>query len=205
MYKRQNLNKYKYDKAIRSKKREEFNISEDTLVIGHIGRFVTQKNHVFLIEIFNELHKKNKNSKLILAGQGPLLNSIKAKVGKLSLTDSVLFLGQRLDAHELYQMFDVFLLPSLYEGLPVVGVEAQAAGLYCLFSDDMTKETRILTSTRFMSLNQSAETWANTLLNEEAVFIRKDTREEISINNFNIELEANKLERYYSQLYKENS
>lgn len=116
------LDKFKYDKKIRDKKRKELGIKEDTIVIGHIGRFVAQKNHTFLIDIFNQFHKKEKNSILLLAGQGPLQEEIKNKVRELGLDDSVRFLGQRNDANELYQAFDVFLLPSLYEGLPVVGV-----------------------------------------------------------------------------------
>lgn len=153
------LDKFKYDKKIRDKKRKELGIKEDTIVIGHIGRFVVQKNHTFLIDIFNQFHKKEKNSILLLAGQGPLQEEIKNKVRELGLDDSVRFLGQRNDANELYQAFDVFLLPSLYEGLPVVGVEAQASGLLCFFSDDMTKETKVLDSTVFMSLSNTAEEW----------------------------------------------
>ena len=130
------LDKFKFDKKIRNKKRKELNVSDDMLVIGHIGRFVEQKNHRFLIDIFNEIYKKNNKSILLLAGQGPLVEGIKEKVDKLGLIDNVLFLGQRNDASELYQAFDVFLLPSLYEGLPVVGVEAQAAGNLCYLSND---------------------------------------------------------------------
>ncbi len=151
------LDKFKYDKKIKDKKRKELGIKEDTIVIGHIGRFVAQKNHTFLIDIFNQFHKKEKNSILLLAGQGPLQEEIKNKVRELGLDDSVRFLGQRNDANELYQVFDVFLLPSLYEGLPVVGVEAQASGLLCFLSDDMTKETKVLDSTVFMSLSNTAE------------------------------------------------
>ena len=106
------LDKFKYDKKIRDKKRKELGIKEDTIVIGHIGRFVAQKNHTFLIDIFNQFHKKEKNSILLLAGQGPLQEEIKNKVRELGLDDSVGFLGQRNDANELYQAFDVFLLPS---------------------------------------------------------------------------------------------
>ncbi len=105
------LDKFKYDKKIRDKKRKELGIKEDTIVIGHIGRFVVQKNHTFLIDIFNQFHKKEKNSILLLAGQGPLQEEIKNKVRELGLDDSVRFLGQRNDANELYQAFDVFFLP----------------------------------------------------------------------------------------------
>lgn len=191
------LDKFKYDKKIRDKKRKELGIKEDTIVIGHIGRFVAQKNHTFLIDIFNQFHKKEKNSILLLAGQGPLQEEIKNKVRELGLDDSVRFLGQRNDANELYQAFDVFLLPSLYEGLPVVGVEAQASGLLCFFSDDMTKETKVLDSTVFMSLSNTSEEWTGEILTNLKDYKRINTKNEVSDNGFDIEIEARKLEKYY--------
>lgn len=191
------LDKFKYDKKIRDKKRKELGIKEDTIVIGHIGRFVAQKNHTFLIDIFNQFHKKEKNSILLLAGQGPLQEEIKNKVRELGLDDSVRFLGQRNDANELYQVFDVFLLPSLYEGLPVVGVEAQASGLLCFFSDDMTKETKVLDSTVFMSLSNTSEEWTGEILTNLKDYKRINTKNEVSDNGFDIEIEARKLEKYY--------
>lgn len=194
------LDKFKYDKKIRDKKRKELGIKEDTIVIGHIGRFVAQKNHTFLIDIFNQFHKKEKNSILLLAGQGPLQEEIKNKVRELGLDDSVRFLGQRNDANELYQAFDVFLLPSLYEGLPVVGVEAQASGLLCFFSDDMTKETKVLDSTVFMSLSNADDEWATSILDNYINFRRKDTTSGITKSNFNIKYETNKLKNKYSEL-----
>lgn len=191
------LDKFKYDKKIKDKKRKELGIKEDTIVIGHIGRFVAQKNHTFLIDIFNQFHKKEKNSILLLAGQGPLQEEIKNKVRELGLDDSVGFLGQRNDANELYQAFDVFLLPSLYEGLPVVGVEAQASGLLCFFSDDMTKETKVLDSTVFMSLSNTSEEWTGEILTNLKDYKRINTKNEVSDNGFDIEIEARKLEKYY--------
>lgn len=197
------LDKFKYDEKVRKEKRKDLNISDDTLVIGHVGRFVEQKNHRFLIDIFNEVHKENENSILLLAGQGPLMDEMKNKVIKLGLEDNVKFLGQRNDVNELYQAFDVFCLPSLYEGLPVVGIEAQATGLLCVFSDDMTKETKILDSTIFLSLNQSAKEWAIKILNSFKRFERKDTKKEISSNNFNIQSEAIKISfKYYNCIKK---
>ena len=196
-----NLDKFKYNKSLRREKRKKLNIKESTLVIGHIGRFVAQKNHDYLIDIFNEIHKKNNNSVLLLAGQGPLMEDIKNKVKELNLDNSVKFLGQRNDANELYQAFDVFLLPSLYEGLPVVGVEAQAAGLLCYLSDDMTKETKVLDITKFMSLNNTPEEWADNILNDVKKYKRIDTSKEMTAKNFNIKEEAKKLEEYYLNLY----
>lgn len=142
-------------------------------------------------------NKKEKNSILLLAGQGPLQEEIKNKVRELGLDDSVRFLGQRNDANELYQVFDVFLLPSLYEGLPVVGVEAQASGLLCFLSDDMTKETKVLDSTVFMSLSNTAEEWTDEILTNLKDYKRINTKSEVSDNGFDIEVEARKLEKYY--------
>ncbi len=195
------LDKFKYNESLRKKKRKELGIKDDALVIGHIGRFVAQKNHDYLIDIFNEIHKKNNNSILLLAGQGPLMEDIKNKVKELNLDDNVKFLGQRNDANELYQAFDVFLLPSLYEGLPVVGVEAQASGLLCYLSDDMTKETKVLDITKFMSLNNTPEEWANNILDDVKKYKRIDTSKEMTAKNFNIKEEAKKLEEYYLNLY----
>lgn len=191
------LEKFKYDAKVRKAKRKELDIDDSTIVIGHLGRFVQQKNHEFLIDIFNEIHKKNKDTLLLLAGQGPLQDQIKEKVNTLGLNDSVRFLGQRKDASELYQAFDVFLLPSLYEGLPVVGVEAQAAGNLCYLSTDMTKETKVLDSTVFMSLANSPEEWATNILNDIKSYKRKNTKKEVSKYGFNIKEEAKKLEEKY--------
>lgn len=191
------LDKFRYDEKIRKEKRKELNIEDSTLVIGHVGRFVEQKNHRFLIDIFNEVHKQHENSILLLAGQGPLMEEIKNKVKLLNLENNVKFLGQRKDINELYQAFDVFCLPSLYEGLPVVGVEAQATGLLCIFSNDMTKETRVLETTEFLSLEQNKKIWANAILLNNKKFKRQDTTKEIEKNRFNIKVEANKLNDYY--------
>lgn len=191
------LDKYKYDEKIRKQKRKEFNIDDDTLVIGHIGRFVEQKNHRFLIDVFNEVHKINQSSILLLAGQGPLIEEMKAKVNMLGLNSSVRFLGQRNDANELYQAFDVFLLPSLYEGLPVVGVEAQAAGLLCVLSNDMTRETKVLDSTIFESLKKDSKHWANMIINSYKTYKRKNSKEEMTKKRFNIKNESKNLESYY--------
>lgn len=190
------LEKFKYDENIRNQKRKELNIEKDTLVIGHVGRFVEQKNHRFLIDIFNEVHNQNNNSILLLAGQGPLMPEIKEKVKQLGLENQVKFLGQRSDINQLYQVFDAFCLPSLYEGLPVVGVEAQATGLLCLFSDDMTKETKVLDTTEFLALNQGAKKWGEVLLNDVNKVSRNEkVKESFEDKGFDIKKESDKL--YY--------
>ena len=199
------LDKFKYNESLRKKKRKELGISEDTLVIGHIGRFVAQKNHTFLIDIFNELHKKNPSSLLLLVGQGPLKEEMENKVKEFKLNGSVRFLGQRNDANELYQVFDVFCLPSLYEGLPVVGVEAQASGILCILSDDMTKETKVLESTKFNSLENNSLNWAELILNSVESYKRSNTSEKMTESKFNIDVEVKNLENYYLKCDKENA
>lgn len=194
------VDKFKYNEKIRKEKRKELNIKDKDLVIGHIGRFVKQKNHEFLIDIFNEIHKQNKNTILLLAGEGPLKEEIEQKAKDLNLEKSVKFLGQRKDANKLYQAMDAFILPSLYEGLPVVGVEAQAAGLPCFFSTDMTKETKVLQTTKFISLTHTPQYWAKEILKQLNSYTRVNTEKEITENNFNIKVEATKLEEQYNKL-----
>lgn len=194
------LKKFEYNEKIREEVRKELNIGEETFVMGHIGRFVEQKNHSFLIDIFYELQKERQNAVLMLVGQGPLQEESKAKVEQLGLKNKVLFLGQRNDAARLYQAMDVFVLPSLYEGLPVVGVEAQAAGLLCVFSDDMTKETKVLENTIFNTLNQSASEWTKTILTESKEYVRGKTSDEMKKKNFDIDTEACRLEKMYYDL-----
>lgn len=194
------LHKFECNEKIREEVRKELNIDEKTFVMGHIGRFVEQKNHNFLIEIFAELYKEKPNSVLMLVGQGPLQDDMKEKVEQLELSNNVMFLGQRNDAARLYQAIDVFVLPSLYEGLPVVGVEAQAAGLLCVLSDDMTKETKVLDTTVFNTLNQSASEWAKTILTKSNEYTRQKTNDEMKNKNFDIDTEACKLEKVYYDL-----
>lgn len=196
------IDKFKYNDTVREEVRKELNIKKDTLVIGHIGRFVEQKNHCFLIDIFNEVYKKNGDILLLLVGQGPKVKEVKNKIEQLGLQKNVLSLGQRNDANRLYQAFDIFVLPSLYEGLPVVGVEAQAAGLLCVFSNNMTKETKVLNTTQFLSLNNTAEIWGETLLQSIKLFQRKDTTDEIRENRYDINIEVKRLEQFYSSKTK---
>lgn len=191
------VDKFKYNEMIRKQKRKELNIKDNQLVIGHIGRFVTVKNHMFLIDVFNEICKKRKNAILLLAGDGPLKEKIQNKVKELGLEKSVQFLGQRDDANELYQAMDAFVLPSLYEGLPVVGVEAQAAGLPAFFSTAVTKETKVLDTTQFIKLTESYKKWASRILKQLTKYKRKDTSSIITTCNFNIIKETEKLENYY--------
>ena len=130
------IDRFLFNENVRMKKRRELGI-KDEIVIGHIGRMSYQKNHKYLIDVFAEILKKRNDSILLLIGVGEKLDDIKKYVEKLGLSEQVRFLGNRADVDELYQAMDVFVMPSLFEGLPVVGVEAQFSGLSCIFSDQV--------------------------------------------------------------------
>lgn len=191
------LSKFNYDSKRRELNRKELGIEDDTLVIGHIGRFVRQKNHNYLIDIFNEVHKENTNSVLLLVGQGPLKEEIKDKVEFLGLSDSVKFLGQRSDVNELYQAFDIFLLPSLYEGLGVVLIEAQCAGCYCIASTEVPTVAQVTNNIYFMSLKQRPIEWALQVL-ERGKHKKTNTYAElIAEKGYDINKEVKRLEHFY--------
>ncbi|HBA37313.1 MAG TPA: glycosyltransferase family 1 protein [Firmicutes bacterium] len=191
------LDKFAYNENIRKAKRKELKIDEDTLVIGHIGRFVEQKNHSFIIDIFDEVHKENPNSVLVLVGQGPLQDEIKEKVHTLGLDESVKFLGQRNDVGELYQAIDLFLLPSLYEGLGMVLIEAQAAGLPCVCSTEVPKIAQVTENVEFVDLQSNLQKWTSKIEENLNFLERHDTIKQISKHGYNIKLEKEMLEKYY--------
>ncbi|WP_078432584.1 glycosyltransferase family 1 protein [Metabacillus halosaccharovorans] len=132
--------KFSFSKKIRDKVRMELGVEEDSLVLGHVGRFNHQKNHEFLIEVFNELKKVDSKAYLVLVGDGTLRYDIEEKVKRLGLEEKVKFLGVRSDINSLLQAFDLFVFPSLHEGLPVTLIEAQGSGLPCLISEYITDE-----------------------------------------------------------------
>ena len=177
--------KFKLNEKIRNNIRQELNI-EDKLVIGHVGRFTNQKNHTFLIDIFNEIHQKNKKTVLMLVGIGEKEEEIREKVKKINIEQNVLFMGFRNNVNELMWAMDIFLMPSLYEGLPVVGVEAQATGMPCFMAKDVvTDEVKITSGVKFISLNESAEKWADEILSSDLK--RKDTEEELKKSGYFID------------------
>lgn len=191
------LQKFTYNEKIREEVRKELNLDEETFVIGHIGRFMEQKNHAFLIDIFNEVQKEKPNSALILAGQGPLQEEIKERVEQLGLRNKVLFLGQRNDANRLYQAMDIFALPSLYEGLGMVAIEAQTNNLHVIASNKVPKEAEISNKIEFIELRK--ELWTERIIELENS--RKD--EYIKKENYfkyDIEEQSKYLEDKYKEL-----
>lgn len=188
--------RFKYDEKVREEMRKEFKIKKKEILFGNVGRFTNQKNHTFLIDIFNEIHNKNKDTKLIMVGIGEKEEEIREKVKNLNLEDSVIFAGFRKDVNKIMQAMDVFLLPSLYEGLPVVGVEAQAAGLPSFTSKDVvTSEVKITDAFEFISLEKSAEEWADTILNSD--LSRRDTKDSLKQAGYFIEDSAKELVNFY--------
>ena len=193
------LQKFEYNEKIREEVRKELNIGEETFVMGHIGRFVEQKNHGFLIDIFYELQKEKQNAVLMLVGQGPLQNEMKAKVEQLGLKDKVLFLGQRNDAARLYQAMDVFVLPSLYEGLGMVLIEAQTSGSYCFASTEVPTIAKVTENVEFLKLEDSPRKWAEEVLKLEN-YRRIGYKEIISKQGYDIKEEVTKLRHKYEAL-----
>ncbi|MCM1139413.1 MAG: glycosyltransferase [Muribaculum sp.] len=160
-----NTSLFGYNLDRREIMRKIFNISGNDLVVGHIGRLCPVKNHTYLINIFKELSKMHPNSKLIIVGVGELEQELKEKVEKLGLKDKTLFLGSRSDTYDIYQAMDIFVMPSIYEGLPVVLVEAQASGLPILCSDTISEMSRLTPYYHTLSIIEDPLVWANHILN----------------------------------------
>ncbi|MDQ0242549.1 glycosyltransferase involved in cell wall biosynthesis [Bacillus fengqiuensis] len=191
-----NVEEFKYDGEMRTKIRNEIDAG-DKLVVGHVGRFNKQKNHDFLIDIFKALHDKHPNSMLVMIGDGHLRSSIEKKVASLELSSSVKFLGVRGDISDIMQGMDLYLFPSLFEGLPVVLVEAQAAGLKCIVSDTITRETDVSGRVEFVSLKESLDEWADRIL--ASSYEHTDTSELLRQNGYDTVTMAKWLTEYYKE------
>jgi glycosyltransferase involved in cell wall biosynthesis len=190
---------FNFNKNKRNEVRRGLSI-QDRFVIGHVGRFSNQKNHSFIIDIFHEIYLKNKNAVLMLVGDGNLQSEIRQKVNRLGLTDSVLFLGIRSDIPDLLQAMDVFLFPSLYEGLPVTLIEAQAAGLKVIASDSISNEVKITNQLEFNSLSENAKVWSQKVLNYSNGYDRFDMQEKIEKAGYDIDGNTSWLEEFYTSI-----
>ena len=187
---------YVFNDSVRDEVRKEFCIDGDFL-IGHIGRFNPQKNHSFLIDIFEECLKINSNVKLMLVGDGEDKNKIQEKVKNLGIDKNVIFTGVRLDVNRLLQAMDVFVFPSLYEGIPVTMIEAQASGIQCVISDKVPNESVITEEmVTVKKLSDSAEEWAECILSKKDSE-RKDASDDIKKHDYDIKSAAKRLEEFY--------
>ena len=187
--------KFAYNEAVRTQMRRDLGL-EDKFVVGNIARFMPQKNHRFLIEIFEQITKQQDNAILLLVGQGELEDEIKALVHSKKLDDKVVFLGQRSDVEKIYQAMDVFVLPSIHEGFPVTGVEVQCSGLPFVLSDSITKEIRLTENTYFVSLKRNPQQWAEVILNTSSL-TRKDMSKEIADKGYSEKNTAEILKNRY--------
>jgi glycosyltransferase involved in cell wall biosynthesis len=195
------FNRFKFNHQTREEYRLKLKI-ENKFVIGHVGRFTYQKNHYFLVDIFKACIEKKPDSVLILVGDGELRNNVEKKCDSLGLKEKVIFTGVRSDISNLVQAMDVFIFPSYFEGLPVALVEAQAAGLICFASDSITKQVNIGDLINYISLDFSADYWAEQIIKVVGNYRRSNITHHIEDNDFDINLVAEKLMEYYINITK---
>lgn len=158
--------KYAYNNDIRRQIRSELNL-HGKLVIGHAGSFTYVKNHLFLLEIFREIWRRNPSAALLLSGTGQEFEKVQKKVKEYGIESAVHMLGWRDDLDRLLQAMDIFVLPSHFEGLSIVSLEAQASGLCCVLSDAVPKEAKISEKCYFLPLSSKAEVWAEFILAQQ--------------------------------------
>lgn len=179
------LNVYRFDEQARKAIHDEFSIGNEVKIVGHIGRFSEQKNHTFLLDVFNEIHDKDPNTMLLLVGKGELEKNIREKIVEFGLMRNVIFTGVRSDIPALLSAIDVFLLPSLYEGMPNVVIEAQATGLPCLIADTISKEANVTGLVQYLPLIDPV-LWAEkalSMISEK----RKGTKDIMTEKGYDIE------------------
>ncbi len=188
------LERFLYNAEKRQAARQRFGL-EDALVFGHVGRFTQQKNHDFLLDIFAQLESRRPGARLLLAGEGPLLEETRRKAAALGLAEKVVFAGLQRDTPALYNAMDCFLLPSLFEGFPVVLVEAQANGLPCFVSDAVSPEAALTSGLHFLPLAAGAAGWAETILAQPLA--RTDNRQALTDAGYDIATTAARLLAFY--------
>lgn len=186
--------KFRFDLTKRKRVRHELGLLDET-VIGFVGRLQYQKNPVFMLKVFEAYHQKNPNSKLLVIGTGVLEADCKMFVQQNHLAESVSFLGVRNDVADLYQAMDAFLLPSRFEGLGIVTIEAQTSGLPCLVSDAVPKDAALTDCIQFLPLEKSPEAWADAIEKKIQECPRKDRQAEIVTAGYDIQNAAKKLEQ----------
>lgn len=190
--------KFRYSVSVRNKKREEIGLNSEDFVVGHIGSFRTkQKNHNFIIDIFAEIVKYVSNAKLLLVGIGDLQDEIKNKVHSLGLDDKCIFVGSRNDVPLLLSAMDVFLFPSLFEGLSVVLIEAQTSGLPCVVSSVLSSETKLIETFTQIDLSDSVQIWAKAVISSRVNKSRELYCDDVRLGGYDIRDNVKILEEIY--------
>lgn len=189
---------YRFSQDVRDRVRKDLGIADDEFVIGHVGSQKPPKNHVYLIDVFSELSKMKEGNKLVLVGDGPLMGDMKAKVHDLGLDSKVLFLGTRSDVADLFNAFDLFVLPSLFEGLGIVAVEAQANGLECLLSTNVPKEADI-TGVTYLDIKEAPSVWAEEIL-KRGKRRHEDFNGKVVAAGYDINTAASELQSFYGKI-----
>lgn len=189
---------FAYDTEVRNGKREELHIPDGEVVWGHVGRFVTAKNHLFLIDIFHAYHEQHPCSRLLLLGEGDLMPLVRERIRSYGLEDAVWLPGVRSDVPELMQAMDVFVMPSLFEGLPVSLVEAQASGLLTIASDTISQDVKITDNLHFVSLNSTPRQWSDVIAAKYAAHMRCNVADEVKRAGFDINTTAERLVEIYN-------
>ena len=199
------IHKYDADLAVRDEMRQALNL-DTALTLLHVGRFSYQKNHSFLLDIFKEVHSIQPDSVLLLVGdtteESEFLTEVKRKIKAYGLEHVVRLLGRRDDVNKIMQAADVLVMPSFFEGLTVVGIEAQASDLPLLLSDTVTKELELLPSTQFISLDAGAKAWAEVIVNSKQ-HNRRSRYEELKVAGYDIGFETERVEKLLIDAYHE--
>lgn len=191
------VDKFKFDEKVRNKIRKELNV-DNKFLIGHVGRFEPQKNHDFLIDIFYEYQKIDKDAVLLLIGTGNLEDKIKEKIKLLRIDNKVIFTGNISNVNEMYNAIDLFILPSLHEGLPVVGVESQANKLPTLISDKVTREIKVNDNIEFLPIN-NVDIWLKKIAYYKKIGRSKNSK--IIEAGYDINEESKNIVIWYKKLF----
>lgn len=173
--------------------REKLGLPKEAYIIGNVGRFRSEKNHKFMINLFKYINERNSNVFLVFVGNGDLMEGIKKEVDKLGLNKNIIFLGMRQDIDIVLKSFDVFIFPSLYEGLGIAVIEAQASGLKCVVSDNVPKAVDLTGNVKFLSLNDDMEKWYYELINNKNLKEIKN-----NLQSYDISVVVNELCKIYS-------
>lgn len=203
------MNAMHFDGEARNRIRNNLAITADNIIVGHIGRFCEMKNHEFLVEVFREVLKLNNEARLVLVGDGPGLNKIKRKVENIGIKNRVVFYGISENISEVLSAIDVFVLPSIYEGVPMTLVEARASGLRCIISDTVAAEEKVLIGgVKRLSLAEPPAIWAKEIVKASATYARHPINK-IFEKEYGIAFQAQMLQDFYlsrccSGLFKES-